>query len=997
MYTFRSYATILTLFFTFFAQALFAQIPDWVWNKTNTTGNGSSAKAVAVARNGDIIVAGDFSLGSLCFGGDTLYGFNGSIFLVRFNSSGQLVWFKQTARGTCNLMGMTLDRDDNIAITGSFTGVNLGFGSTLLRLTGTKDVFVAKLDGLGNSLWAKSATSVGGAEGVAICADPSGNIGITGNFTDDVTFGTTRLTRMPGSLIDVFTVKYSPAGAVLWAKSAGSPYVYDHSAGITADPSGNFIITGDFQGQMGFGGGVSITTTTDIAVFLAKYNATGTIQWARKAGGTGGESDGKSVATDAAGNVFVTGYYYCYPAMTIGAFSLPNRGNVDVFVAKYNAAGTPLWAKSGGGNDNDVPNKITTDTAGNAYLAGDYASYDAKFDTFTLKMSLGSGNTSFFVTKYDGAGVVKWVKTGGHNSSSIAFAADVATNSCNEVYIAGFYTGILTLPPTPPLSFASSGNLFVSKIGNVNASINQPLCYGDNTGSATVNLNIGNGPFTYLWSTGGTSATETGLGIGTYTVTVTDANGCVNQSLVSISSKSDMSATFMISGFKCSGPCAGIITANPTKGFSPYTYLWDANAGAQTNAAAANLCPGSYNVRITDSMNCAKSFSVTAVPTASSFLPISVLNIASVDAATLDPVIAPYFRYDVPATIARNTDNPNNFLNAGKNVRLKVKGLNRTPDRTVYPGGQISARTNSPFLTVTDSITGFNPINYGDSAWTIDELELGINATAPPGTMAYFDVVTYFDASQYTTCVGIPVAPLVLARQNDTTVTDDNTGNSIGNGNHYCEYNEVIEFKPLIHNLAPRDASFVTSTFENLDAQTNISIWDGPTGVPGEVYNKTWWNFGTTPNPIAPGQQNVVPTNNFTFGYNKSVPSDNLLLYTVFTAGMRLFNGLNTRTAPHRWAIPFEFNSTHVGLNNVATQQEVTIAPNPSSGHFTITLPAQEGRCTITDVTGRIVLVKDFKGAAIDIDLNAANGLYLAQITNTANGSSVVKKFVLQR
>ncbi len=995
MFLFRSLAVLLTLMFACPSSTLFAQVPDWVWNKTSNTGNGSSATAVSVAKNGDIIVVGDFSSGSLSFGGDTLYGFNGSVFLVRFDASGNLVWFRQTGLGSCNLKAMTLDASGNIAITGSFTAPTLRFGTTTLTLSGTKDVFLAKFDSLGSPLWAKSAASSGGAEGTGICADASGNIGITGNFTDAVTFGSNNLTRMPGSLIDVFTVKYSPSGAVLWAKSSGSPLIYDHAAGICADPSGNFFITGDFQGQMGFGGGVSITTSTEIAVFLAKYNASGAIQWARKLGGTGGESDGAGVAADKDGNVFVTGYYYCYPAMTIGSFSLPNKGNIDAFIAKYNAAGTPIWAKSGGGNDHDIPNKIITDDAGNAYVTGDYASYDAKFDTFSLKTSYGSSN-SFFVIKYDGSGGVKWVKTGGNAPSNTVYTGALAVNNCNEVYVAGVYTNILTLNPTTPLPYRSSGSMFVAKLGNVLTSTTQPVCFGDKTGSATANMLVGAGPFTYLWSSGGTAATETGLGVGVYTVTVTDASGCINQSLVNISSLSDMTATFTSAGFKCSGPCAGTTTAIPAKGFTPYSYLWDANAGDQAIATASNLCPGTYYVRVTDSMNCVKTFSVTAAPNASALPPLPLINISTVDAASIDPLISPYHVYDLPGTIVAHPDNPYNFVNAGKNVRLKVKTINRSASGIAYPGGQIAARTNSPFITITDTLAGFNPIVYQDSAWSIDELEIKINEATPPGTIAYFDVVIYNDAAQYSTCVGIPVAPLVIAHQNDTTVTDDNTGNSSGNGNRYCENGEIIEFKPLLNNVSPRAASYVVSTFEDLDANAFIDIWNGHSGVSGMVNNRGFWNFTTAPQTIAPGQADVTPQHNFVFGYYKTAPSDNLKLYNVITAGMRPMLGVNGRIAPFRWAVPFEFNSTHVGVDKVTSNKDVVIAPNPTTGRITISIPPQTGKCVVTDVTGRVVLTKDFTGSVIDMDINAADGLYIAQITNAATGASVVRKFVVQ-
>ncbi|MBK9012933.1 MAG: SprB repeat-containing protein [Saprospiraceae bacterium] len=67
---------------------------------------------------------------------------------------------------------------------------------------------------------------------------------------------------------------------------------------------------------------------------------------------------------------------------------------------------------------------------------------------------------------------------------------------------------------------------------NINVSVTNPPCGGGGTGSATATITGGTGPFTYLWSTGSTSSTVTGLFPGNYSLTVTDFLGCTNSAAV---------------------------------------------------------------------------------------------------------------------------------------------------------------------------------------------------------------------------------------------------------------------------------------------------------------------------------------------------------------------------------------------------------------------------------------------------------------------------------
>ena len=85
----------------------------------------------------------------------------------------------------------------------------------------------------------------------------------------------------------------------------------DESNSIARDAAGNLYITGSFTGQAQFGEGAAAITLTAIGnsdIFLAKYDSSGALLWAKGMGGSGSDL-GAEVEVDAAGNILVTGRF----------------------------------------------------------------------------------------------------------------------------------------------------------------------------------------------------------------------------------------------------------------------------------------------------------------------------------------------------------------------------------------------------------------------------------------------------------------------------------------------------------------------------------------------------------------------------------------------------------------------------------------------------------------------------------------------------------------
>jgi hypothetical protein len=107
--------------------------------------------------------------------------------------------------------------------------------------------------------------------------------------------------------------------------------------------------------------------------------------------GSTGEDEGTAVATDSAGNVYVSGTFEGTVDFNPGprTFNLTSAGMSDVFVAKYTALGALVWARSMGGSDVDNAFGMAVDRAGNVYTTGEFSG-TADFDPGTGNFSLTS-------------------------------------------------------------------------------------------------------------------------------------------------------------------------------------------------------------------------------------------------------------------------------------------------------------------------------------------------------------------------------------------------------------------------------------------------------------------------------------------------------------------------------------------------------------------------------------------------------------------------------
>ncbi len=171
---------------------------------------------------------------------------------------------------------------------------------------------------------------------------------------------------------------------------------------------------------------------------------------------------------------------------------------------------------------------------------------------------------------------------------------------------------------------SSAQSIFVSQPNPVSLSVavSNAAC-GSSNGSATVTVNGGTAPYTYLWSNGGNQASIVNLQSEIYLVTVTDNNGCAQISTAAVGNTGGPAVQVdSVIPAGCGG--TGSIIVSVSGGTSPYTYSW---ANGITSQNLVNATAGNYGLIVTDSIGCSGAVSTTILSQDLIFDPICLITV----------------------------------------------------------------------------------------------------------------------------------------------------------------------------------------------------------------------------------------------------------------------------------------------------------------------------------------------------------------------------------
>jgi gliding motility-associated-like protein len=389
-----------------------------------------------------------------------------------------------------------------------------------------------------------------------------------------------------------------------------------------------------------------------------------------------------------------------------------------------------------------------------------------------------------------------------------------------------------------------SGTLTAPGMLDVQASANPVSCFGGSNGNATATYNSGGTlPLTYLWAAGGaTTAVAPNLPAGIYTVTVTDALGCIAVVTTTVTQPTSVTITSTATTANCN-QSNGSATLTATGGTGPYTYTW--STGANT-ATLSGVAAGTYTVIVKDANGCIFNSAATVPNTAGPTLAITGFTNVSCfggnNALATTSVSGGTGPYVYLWSNAQNTGNATNLMAGIYTATVTdANGCKASTSVTI---------SQPPVLTVSVSGTDpkcFNATNGSANAGVIGGtpgysyawVPSGSTAQSPTGLGPGNHIVTVTDANGCITSGAVTLnnPPQMTAAITSTNVTCFGACNGMANGSGANTVGAVIYFwtggpGPLttqnVTNLCPGTYTLLATDANGCTAQALTTITQPP-------------------------------------------------------------------------------------------------------------------------------------------------------------------------
>jgi sugar lactone lactonase YvrE len=410
-------------------------------------------------------------------------------FVVKYDTTGTVQWVARIATTSADEgSGIATDLGGNVYVTGFSGAANVtAFNSdgtafaTSVPTSGNIDAFIVKYNTSGAVQWITRLASPLAERGYGVTTDSSGDVFVTGNFIglQYTIYGHSlslfaNVSFSSGNR-DAFIVKYNTSGTPQWVTTVGGA-AQDIGYGVATDSIGNVYVMGQGGGTgtltvynsdgTAFATTISMSGVTDS--FIVKYNTSGTALWVARVSGDFAER-GRAIATDSAGNVYVTGQggdgivrAFSSDGTAFGT-TLANAGQGDAFVVKYTTGGTVEWVARVASTGIDIGYGVATDLSGNVYVTGQGGSgvvvtaYNSSGTAFAPTL-IARGSNDVWIVKYNTSGSVQWIAQIGSTATDIGYG--IATDSNGNVYVTGA-GGSATVT-----AYNSNGTAFATTLAN---------------------------------------------------------------------------------------------------------------------------------------------------------------------------------------------------------------------------------------------------------------------------------------------------------------------------------------------------------------------------------------------------------------------------------------------------------------------------------------------------------------------------------------------------
>lgn len=625
--------------------------------------------------------------------------------------------------------------------------------------------------------------------------------------------------------------------------------------------------------------------------------------------------------------------------------------------------------------------------------------------------SLGWGNYSVLVTDANGC-------TSSANASvSENGAAAVSLNSVTDAICNATATGSIDINVTggnPPYTYSWSTGATTQDVSNMaagtysvivmdasgcksvlSASVSEPIAIVVSTsvvqaptcsnfdGQASASPENGNPPYTYLWTNAGnqTTQTATGLPAGSYSVTVTDADGCTDVGVISLSNSNAPTVISVVTNVSCFGDGDGSIDLTVSGGTSPYLYTWNVPPPQTNYQDINNLAPGNYIVSIQDASGCFSvgSYNITQ--------PVVLTVSVSVNGATCG-------NSDGTAT-ATGTGG------TGSYTYLWTPSSQTTQTAGGLSLGNYSVTiTDANGCTATGTVTVSNAIPEVPTCLvTVDSASVYNNIVWEKAPFAYANIDTFFIYREITTnnyqpIGAVPFDSLSLFVDTVRTLYFPNTGDPNSGTYRYkimardscgtysatmSPYHNTIY---IIHNGSGNfswnlydieNASNPVTSYVLLRDDNSTGIWQAVASVAGTQQTVTDPNYSSYPN----GSWRVETQWGIVCNPSIKNPKDP----SVMGVNKSISNTYKTGT---------------VTVNENFSGDGVIIFPNPGSGTFTVfTGSIKITRMEIRDILGREVVTSfTSNNGKHTFSLSGAKGVYFLKIVS--DSGMITRKIVIE-
>lgn len=457
-----------------------------LWAKSIEGNNYVTSYSIVVDTNNNSYITGsfkataDFDPGSGVFNLTSIG--NTDLFITKLDSAGAFLWVKRIE--SANPYSITIDLAENIHLLGRFSGTvdfDPGIGISTIQSISGYYTFISKFNSHGDFLWVKRMGGESSGTDNSIAVDLNGNVHATGCFGAyprtvdfDPNVGIANLTAK--STKDAYVFKLNYQGDYVWAKQIGEINGLSRTTSTTLTRFGTIYTVGHFTGTIDIDPSISTQNLVSASIeeediFICKYDTSGNFLWGKSIGSQG--SDGaNAVAVDAAGNVFITGFF----EQTVdfdpgtGVFNLSSSPSA-AFVLKLNPSGNFIWAKQMNMVDGYIVS-IKVGISGNIYLTGAFrGTVDFDPDIGIFNLSSSANGEDAFVCKLNNYGGFIWAKnmvgTGVHSTDVSSMALDANEN----VYSTGYFGGTINLNPNTtgvPFNISSPGyHIYISKLDSL--------------------------------------------------------------------------------------------------------------------------------------------------------------------------------------------------------------------------------------------------------------------------------------------------------------------------------------------------------------------------------------------------------------------------------------------------------------------------------------------------------------------------------------------------